>query len=143
MTGSMSWSTFLRPDFEFASSSPGALVVDIGCGEGEQLAALRARGCHAIGVDVDAGATAVCRAGGFDAVVARAEHIPLRAQVADGVICKVSLPYTDERAAIADRACEYALQFDRGRVFEDLFPAATFPPVEVVVPAASVETPAS
>jgi len=104
MAGSMSWSAFLRSDFEFTSSGPGAVVVDIGCGEGEQLTALRERGCQPIGVDVDRGATAVCRAGGFPAVVASAEHLPLRARIADGVICKVSLPYTDESAAIAECA---------------------------------------
>ena len=104
VAGSISWSAFVRPDFEFTSSGSGAVVVDIGCGEGEQLAALQARGCSGIGVDVDPGATAACRAGGFQAVVARAEQLPLRAQIADGVICKVSLPYTDESAAITECA---------------------------------------
>ncbi len=42
-------------------------VVDIGCGRGELLALLKARGVKARGVDVNAAMVQVCRSRGFDA----------------------------------------------------------------------------
>jgi SAM-dependent methyltransferase len=41
-------------------------VVDLGCGRGELLAALRARGVRARGVDVNPGMVELCRARGFE-----------------------------------------------------------------------------
>ena len=47
-----------------ADASP---VLDVGCGRGEVLAALAARGVQGIGVDLDAGMVAEAKAAGVDA----------------------------------------------------------------------------
>jgi SAM-dependent methyltransferase len=71
-------------------------VIDVGCGNGKELKQLAEHGCVAIGLDVDATALADCRRANLPVVLAPAEHMPLRAQAFDGLICNVAIPYTDE-----------------------------------------------
>jgi SAM-dependent methyltransferase len=63
-------------------------VVDIGCGPGHYLAALRGRhpGITTIGLDLSHGMATAARAGGADAVVADAMQLPLR-----GASCDVAI----------------------------------------------------
>jgi glycogen synthase len=77
---------------------------------------------------------------GDTAVIVPAEDVQALARTLDHVV--LEMPGA-ERAALAERARAYALQFDRGRVFDDLFPAATLPAAEIIVPAGPLETPAS
>ncbi len=71
-------------------------MIDVGCGNGKELKQLAKDGCVAIGLDVDAIALADCRRANLPVVLAPAEHMPLRAQAFDGLICNVAIPYTDE-----------------------------------------------
>jgi len=68
----------------------------LGAGSGKELKQLAEHGCVAIGLDVDATALADCRRANLPVVLAPAEHMPLRAQAFDGLICNVAIPYTDE-----------------------------------------------
>lgn len=54
--------TALRPDLAVIADhvEPGARVLDIGCGDGELLAALTARGCDARGLEIDPANVAHC-----------------------------------------------------------------------------------
>ena len=81
---------------------PGGFVLDVGCGEGLQLANLRQAGYRAIGLELAAEPAQACRATGHCVIIARAESLPFRSDSCDGVLCKVVLPYTDERRAIEE-----------------------------------------
>lgn len=100
--GSREWVGYVAPGFSFTEYPAGARVLDVGFGHGEQLRALRARGCRAFGLEYDASlaadggraALAVCRAA--------AEQLPFAGASLDGLICKVVMPYADEAKAIAE-----------------------------------------
>lgn len=74
----------------------GSLVIDIGCGYGQQMDELKQQGCLTLGVDLDHSALLHCRNRGLDVTQARAEQIPLKDSSFDGIICKVVLPLTLE-----------------------------------------------
>jgi glycogen(starch) synthase len=77
---------------------------------------------------------------GDTAVIVPAGDVRALADALDHVV----LEMTDaEREDLAHRGRAYALQFERGRVFDDLLPAATLPPVEVALPGDPVRTPTS
>lgn len=80
----------------------GAIVVDVGCGNGGQLTRLREAGHRAIGVEVDPEAARGCRRIGHTVVIASAENLPFRSNSSAGILCKVVIPYTDEQLAIAE-----------------------------------------
>lgn len=61
-------------------------------------------GCDALGVDMDPDRAKTCRALGFPVVLARAERLPFPDSLTDGVICRLVLPYTKEKLAIAEFA---------------------------------------
>jgi SAM-dependent methyltransferase len=102
MASSEDWSAYILFDFAFTDFPAGSRVVDLGCGEATQLAELARRGYRATGVDVSLPELARARARGLRVVAGAAEAIPLRAACADGVVCKVVLPYTDEARALAE-----------------------------------------
>jgi methionine biosynthesis protein MetW len=61
----------LRPDLAViaASVAPGARVLDVGCGDGELLAALRdGKGCDARGMEIDSANVAECVARGLSVI---------------------------------------------------------------------------
>jgi methionine biosynthesis protein MetW len=60
----------LRPDLALiaANVAPGASVLDIGCGDGTLLQALRAKGCDARGMEIDAANVAECVAKGLSVI---------------------------------------------------------------------------
>jgi ubiquinone/menaquinone biosynthesis C-methylase UbiE len=74
------WEGFMLEDHPFVDFTAGDLVM-IG-GELSRLRCARARGA--------------------DVAQAAAEQLPFRSGAADGVVCKVVVPYTDERKAIAE-----------------------------------------
>jgi SAM-dependent methyltransferase len=90
-------------EYDHTPFAAGTRILDIGCGDGEELRALAARGCHAIGIDVT-----IARDGAVAAparvLLARAEHLPFEDGSFDGAVMKVVLPYTDERVAVREVA---------------------------------------
>jgi len=98
------WSGFVVEDFRFDAFAPGARVLDVGCGHGEQLKALRRAGVDAVGVEPSPDLVAALTAEGFDVRRGFAERLPVDTASFDGLVCKVVLPYTDERRAIAEWA---------------------------------------
>lgn len=100
----LSWDPYVLHEFDFARFGPGALVVDVGCGEGGQLRGLAARACLGVGVDPDPASLGRCRRDGLAVLRGYAEELPIRSSVADGVICKVVLPYTREATVVEEIA---------------------------------------
>lgn len=62
--------TALRPDLAIiaANVSPGSRVLDVGCGDGELLSALREKGCDARGMEIDPHNVAECVARGLSVI---------------------------------------------------------------------------
>jgi len=98
----LEWSDFILPEFDYCRFPPGARVIDVGCGSGEQLRALRGAGFDAVGVEPSQALVDKLVAEGLDARCGAAERLPVEDRSFDGLICKVVLPYTDERRAIAE-----------------------------------------
>ena len=73
---------------------------------------------------------------GDTALIVTAGDVPGLAAAIDRAV--LDLPDA-ERRELARRALEYALSFDRGRVFDDLFPAGGAAPREIRLPSASLE----
>jgi len=78
------------------------LVLDVGCGDGEQLTRLRDSGRRSIGLDVSPEAARASRRVGHAVIIASAESLPFRSNSCEGVLCKVVIPYTEERLAIEE-----------------------------------------
>lgn len=98
------WAPYILASFDFARFAPGARVLDVGCGPGEQLQALGARGCHGVGVEPSLSEPERIIADGIRIVKGVAEQLPFATAEFDGVICKVVTPYTDERRAVHEIA---------------------------------------
>lgn len=103
-TASLSWAPFIERDFSFAAFPPRSRVLDVGCGTGEQLEALRRAGFDAVGVEPRPELVDGLAARGFRVFRGVAERLPVDSQSFDGLICKVVLPFTDERKAFAEFA---------------------------------------
>lgn len=101
---SHSWAEYLNDELDYTSFPSGALVLDVGCGEGEQLRALRTAGCVAMGVEPSPLLANGLRKAGYEVVVGKAEALPVEGASVDGIVCKVVLPYTDERRAVSEWA---------------------------------------
>lgn len=74
---------------------PGAVVLDVACGRGKALEAVRARGGTALGVDVEAGQVRGVRG----AVVGDAHRLPVRSGACDAVLLECSLSTFDDATA--------------------------------------------
>jgi SAM-dependent methyltransferase len=98
------WADFALQDFSFVDFAPGSRVLDVGCGGGEQLESLRRAGLDAVGVEPSPALVRDVVARGLHAVQGFAEQLPVESESFDGLVCKVVLPYTDERKAIAEWA---------------------------------------
>jgi SAM-dependent methyltransferase len=96
------WSAYLSASPEAMRYPRDGIVMDIGCGNGEQLTCLRNAGYRAIGLELAPEAARVCRKLGHAVIIARAESLPLRNSSCTGILCKVVIPYTDERVAIQE-----------------------------------------
>jgi SAM-dependent methyltransferase len=96
------WAGYILEDFRFEFAA-GARVLDLGCGEGVQISILiQNQDVRAFGVDLSAAALQTCRKRNLNVVQGKGEHLPFPPESFDGVICKVVLPYTDERAVISE-----------------------------------------
>ena len=96
------WADFIVRDFSYVAFAPGSRVLDVGCGNGEQLDNLRLMGLDAVGVEADQQLVDALVARGLHAIRGVAEQLPVESQSFDGLVCKVVLPYTDERKAVAE-----------------------------------------
>jgi ubiquinone/menaquinone biosynthesis C-methylase UbiE len=95
------WKGYILDDFQM-SFDPGMLVLDVGCGLGEQMQVLTQQGCSVIGLDLDLDSLSRCQSMGLAVLAARAEQMPLASGTFDGIICKVVLPYTYEDQVIRE-----------------------------------------
>jgi SAM-dependent methyltransferase len=95
------WPGYILEDFSFTDYRPGSRILDVGFGSGQQMRALRARGCRAFGIEYS-DALARQAASSFPVCRAAAEHLPVATASLDGLLCKVVIPYTDEAQAIAE-----------------------------------------
>jgi SAM-dependent methyltransferase len=91
-------------EYSFVDFPPAARVLDIGCGEGQQMHELVQRGYEVLGIDPDPDVVARGRSCGLDVRQASAEQLPLPDASVDGVVCKVVLPYTNSRDAMREVA---------------------------------------
>ena len=98
------WSSYLLPPPDLSRYQRGGIVEDVGCGQGSQLSALRQEGCQAVGLELSPHAAHACRTEGHPVTVGAAEKLPFRSESSQGTLCKVVLPYTDERLAIGELA---------------------------------------
>lgn len=96
------WSAYLPPTPDMTRFQAGAIVLDVGCGNGAQLTHLRDAGYRAIGLEVAPEAARACRKSGHLVLIARAESLPFRDGSFPGILCKVVIPYTEERQAIEE-----------------------------------------
>ena len=97
------WAEYQRPGFDLGAFGIGLQVLDVGCGSGRHLSALRAVGSAPVGVDIDM--AALVRSAEIGPVAcAVAEALPFADASFDGVICSVVLPYVEERRALAEVA---------------------------------------
>jgi SAM-dependent methyltransferase len=81
---------------------PSAVVLDVGCATGNQLAL--ASGKLKVGVEPDVASAVECLHRGFPVTRAFAEHLPFRSESFDGVICKAVLCLTLEDKAMREIA---------------------------------------
>lgn len=94
-----SYSYLLPQTFNFPTS---AVVLDVGCANGQQLA--EAPGRTKMGVEPDAAVAIECLKRGFPVARAFAENLPFANDSFDGVICKAVLCYTLEDKAVREIA---------------------------------------
>ena len=90
-----------------------ARVLDVGCGAGQELLPFVAESkALGVGIDLDpqvgrVGRELFASSGYPDSVIfmrATAEMLPFRAQLFDVVICRIALPYMDNRRALGEMA---------------------------------------
>ncbi len=86
----------------FGGFPVGARVLDVGCGQGQQLRQLVALGYDAIGIEIDAASVKALRDQGLPAVHGQAESLPFDDESFDAVVCSVVVPYTDEQRAVEE-----------------------------------------
>jgi SAM-dependent methyltransferase len=98
------WAIYLSPPPDLTRYQPGRIVLELGCGLGAQLTALREAGCQAIGLDLAPEAVRASRAIGHPVIIAEAESLPFRGESCHGLLCKVVLHSTDERLVITEIA---------------------------------------
>ena len=100
----LDWTPYILPTFRYTDFAPGAHVLDVGCGNGTQLAVLEKAGYHAVGVEPDPTLVEDLRRRRFAVLLGTAERLPVDDRAFDGLVCKVVVPYTDERRAVAEWA---------------------------------------
>jgi SAM-dependent methyltransferase len=95
------WEGYILKDYEFHFDQE-ALVLDVGCGQGNQMKQLIEKGSSVIGIELELSALDHCRSQGLSVVRAYAEQVPLKPSCLDGILCKVVLPYTHEEQVISE-----------------------------------------
>ncbi|KDN17155.1 class I SAM-dependent methyltransferase [Amycolatopsis rifamycinica] len=80
---------------QIVTASPGADVLDIGCGTGIEARQFRAAGCRVLGVDPDARMAAFARRGGIDVEVATFEDWEPAGRTFDAVVAGQAWHWVD------------------------------------------------
>ncbi|MEV4050376.1 methyltransferase domain-containing protein [Amycolatopsis sp. NPDC049688] len=99
-----------RPEYprelvdEVVAGSPGADVLDVGCGTGIEARQFRAAGCRVLGVDPDARMAAFARRGGIDVEVAKFEDWEPAGRTFDTVVAGQAWHWVDPVAGPAKAA---------------------------------------
>lgn len=94
----MNFHPYILPQsFDFPAS---AVVLDVGCGTGQQI--VEASGRLKIGIEPDVAFAKQAQDRGIPVIRAYAEHLPFRANTFDGIICKVVISLTLEDQAISE-----------------------------------------
>jgi arsenite methyltransferase len=85
---------------DLAKFKPGALVIDVGCGQGASVGRMIGRGLRAIGVDMTPAPLAIARRRtDQDAfIIASGSDLPFAAESVDGVLAECSLSVMPDRA---------------------------------------------
>jgi ubiquinone/menaquinone biosynthesis C-methylase UbiE len=91
-------------EYDHTPFAAGTRILDVGFGDGDDLRALAARGCTAVGIDVGLAPDSRSVLGVARLLLARAEHLPFRDASFDGAVMKVVLPLTDERMVVREVA---------------------------------------
>lgn len=94
----------LREDFSMSAFAQGQRVLDVGCGYGRDLDALREAGIEAVGVDPDPAAVDYCATRGLSVTQAPAESLPFPDASFDGVVLDGALQFTSPALALAEAA---------------------------------------
>jgi len=95
------WDKYVSAEFRLEFPK-GSVVLDVGCGDGNQMRELAREGCLPLGIDIDTPSLVKCRIAGLVVIRAVAEKLPVADASLDGIVCKVVLPYTREAQAIAE-----------------------------------------
>ncbi|MBC7910896.1 MAG: methyltransferase domain-containing protein [Pyrinomonadaceae bacterium] len=95
------WDGYILKDYRI-HFDPETVVLDVGCGQGNQMKELAHQGSLMIGIDLDLSALVHCRSEGLSVLRAYAEQVPLKDSSLDGIVCKVVLPYTREEQVIRE-----------------------------------------
>jgi SAM-dependent methyltransferase len=96
------WQAYLPSGYRDYRFPPGARVLDVGCGEGNQLLKLREAGHQVVGVEPWREVFPTLRAHRLAVAAGVAEALPIRSASCGAVLCKVVTPLTEERKAIAE-----------------------------------------
>lgn len=89
-----------------------AMVLDVGCGGGQEMIPFGEAGATCVGIDIQPGGPRFGRRmyqqhhprARVHFLVAEAERIPCASRTFDLVLCRVAIPYTDNRQALREMA---------------------------------------
>jgi demethylmenaquinone methyltransferase / 2-methoxy-6-polyprenyl-1,4-benzoquinol methylase len=94
-----------RRTLDWLGTSPGSLVVDIGCGTGDLTRGLRRRGRRVVGVDFSSAMLRSARGAGAPMVQADAAALPFRSRSADAAVSAFTVRnFSDLRAVLGEAA---------------------------------------
>jgi len=80
------------------------IVIDIGCGPGNVFASLGGKPSLLIGVDISFGALMMAKTIGYTPLMADAQDLPLRSEIADIVVINATLHHADNMLAVLREA---------------------------------------
>ncbi len=98
------WEPYELPEFDFTAGVSSSHVLDVGSGDGAILRRIVERGGTGVGLEPSLQVKEEIVSPSLRFVRGYAEHLPFENGTFGAVVCKVVLPYTEERACIAEIA---------------------------------------